>query len=77
MQYFKNRDLTSMERVPFSPTTDRANQPEKCLKYVCTFNIKIKINKSQGSDSGNDLRARGKKNEEISRLKNQERERGK
>lgn len=33
--------------------------------------LKIKINKSQGSDSGNDLRARGKKNEEISRLKNQ------
>lgn len=34
--------------------------------------LKIKINKSQGSESRKDLKTRGKKNEEISRLKKTE-----
>lgn len=64
-----------MESSSFS--YHRANKPEKCCKYFCTLNIKNKINKSQGSESRKDLKARGKKNEEISRLKNREGEREK
>lgn len=47
----KNRDLKPQweEFHFFLPQSD---QPGKCLKYVCTFNIKI--NKSQAM---NDLRA--------------------
>lgn len=59
-----------MERVPFFPTTELISQ-KSAWSMSAHLILKIKINKSQGSDSGNDLRARGKKNEEISRLKNQ------
>ena len=59
-----------MESSSFS--YHRANKPEKCCKYFCTLNVKIKINKSHGSESRKDLKARGKKNEEISRLKKTE-----